>query len=250
MNSPEKEKARSSSSPVDGETYGKTSPPFLQSWPALVLFLLALLPYAGILRNDFAYIYDDKAQIIDNPYVHTFGHLREALTTPVWSFAAAHSTSNYYRPVMTLGFLLCYRIFGPWAFGFHLASLMLHVAVVLLVYLLAAGILKHRGAAFAAAALFALHPIHVESIAWISAVTDLEVTFFYLLTFWLFLRLDRRAVGQGLFFAGCHGSQLSSGAALQRTGADAGGSCRHLRAFLPQRPRNPSPGFQPSPTWK
>jgi len=86
------------------------------SLPAVLLLLLALLPYAGVLGNDFAYIYDDKAQILDNPYVHTFGHLREALTTPVWSFADAHTTSNYYRPVMTLGFLLCYQIFGPVAF--------------------------------------------------------------------------------------------------------------------------------------
>jgi protein O-mannosyl-transferase len=198
MNPAEEEKASSDILAAGAATGRQGALPFSRSWPALVLFLLALLPYAGILRNDFAYIYDDKAQIIDNPYVHTFGHLREALTTPVWSFAAAHSMSNYYRPVMTLGFLLCYQIFGPWAFGFHLASLALHVAVVLLVYLLAAGILKDRGAAFAAAALFAIHPIHVESIAWISAVTDLEVTFFYLLTFWLFLRLDRRAGGQGL----------------------------------------------------
>ncbi len=168
-----------------------------RSWPALLLLLLALLPYAGVLHNDFTYIYDDRAQIIDNPYVHTFGHLREALTTPVWSFAYAHATTNYYRPVMTLGFLLCYQIFGPWAFGFHLASLGLHVAIVLLVYLFAGRLLNHRGAAWAAAALFAFHPIHVESVAWISAVTDLEVTFFYLLTFWLFLRVDRSAGRHG-----------------------------------------------------
>src|SRR5579872_750431 len=169
------------------------------SLPAVLLLLLALLPYAGVLGNDFAYIYDDKAQILDNPYVHTFGHLREALTTPVWSFADAHTTSNYYRPVMTLGFLLCYQIFGPVAFGFHLASLVLHVAVVLLLYLLARDLFNDRGAAWAAAALFAVHPIHVESIAWISAVTDLELTFFYLLTFWIFLKLGNRKGGQELF---------------------------------------------------
>src|SRR5579862_3241445 len=168
-----------------------TFPFFSGKWPLAFLLLLALLPYAGILRNDFAYIYDDKAQIIDNPYVHSFGHLREVLTTPVWSFAAAHGMSNYYRPVMTFGFLLCYQLFGPVAWGFHLASLLLHAGVVVVLYLLAASLLQSRGAAFAAAALFAIHPIHVESVAWISAVTDLEMTFFYLLTFWCFLRLDK-----------------------------------------------------------
>ncbi len=176
--------------PDTGESR-RTFPFFSGKWPLAFLLLLALLPYSGILRNDFAYIYDDKAQIIDNPYVHSFGHLREVLTTPVWSFAAAHGMSNYYRPVMTFGFLLCYQLFGPVAWGFHLASLLLHAGVVVVLYLFATRLLKNRGAAFAAAALFAIHPIHVESVAWISAVTDLEVTFFYLLTFWCFLQLDK-----------------------------------------------------------
>jgi len=117
------------------------------------------------------------------------------LTTPVWSFADAHGSTNYYRPVMTLGFLLCYQIFGPLAFGFHLASLLLHAAVVLMLYLFAERLLRHWGAALAAASLFALHPVHVESVAWISAVTDLEVTFFFLLTFWCFLRADQPTFG-------------------------------------------------------
>ena len=91
---------------------------------------------------------------------------------------------------MTIGFLLCYQIFGPSAFGFHLFSLLLHAAVVLALYLFAARLLRHRGAAFAAAVLFALHPVHVESVAWISAVTDLELTFFYVLAFWSYLKLD------------------------------------------------------------
>jgi tetratricopeptide (TPR) repeat protein len=166
------------------------------AWPLAVLLLLAILPYAGILRNDFAYIYDDKAQIIDNPYVHTFGHLREALTTPVWSFANARGMTNYYRPVMTIGFILCYQVFGPLAYGFHLASLLLHAAVVIMIFLFAQRLLRGRSAAFAAAALFALHPIHVESVAWISAVTDLEVTFFYVLTFWCFLQVGEQRGGR------------------------------------------------------
>jgi tetratricopeptide (TPR) repeat protein len=167
--------------------------PFLAGpWPLVVLLLLATLPYIGILRNDFAYIYDDQAQIIDNPYVHSFGHLRETLTTTVWSHKGVQGATNYYRPIMTLGFLLCYQVFGPLAYGFHLASLLLHAAVVAMVFLLAEGIFRDRGPALGAAGLFALHPIHVESVAWISAVTDLEVTLFSVLTFWCFLQLGEQ----------------------------------------------------------
>ena len=167
-------------------------------WPLAILLLLAILPYAGILRNDFAYMYDDKAQILDNPYVHGFGHLREVLTTSVWSYAGAQALNSYYRPVMTLGFLICYWVFGPSAWGFHLVSLLLHAAVVLMLFLFAARLFRDRGAAFATAALFALHPIHTEPVAWISAVTDLEVTFFFLLTFTCYLMLEGRR-GRALF---------------------------------------------------
>lgn len=170
-------------------------------WPQAILLLLALLPYAGVLRNDFAYAYDDKAQIIDNPFVHSFGHLREALTTPVWSFKDANALTPYYRPVMTIGFLLTYRAFGPLPQGFHLISLLLHVAVVIVLFRFAERLFRDRAAAMGAAGLFALHPIHVESVAWISAVTDLELTFFYLLAFWAFLQSGEtrgkgRLVGQ------------------------------------------------------
>ena len=177
----------------------RAAPFFTGAWPLAVLLLLAILPYAGILRNDFVYVYDDKAQIIDNPYVHSFGHLREALTTAVWSFADARGVTSYYRPVMTIGFLLCYQVFGPLAFGFHLASLLLHAAVVTTLFLFAQRLFRDRSAAFGAAALFAIHPIHIESVAWISAVTDLEVTFFYVLTFWCFLQVGEQHGGWRLY---------------------------------------------------
>ncbi len=165
---------------------------FAGAWPLAILLLMATLPYIGILRNDFAYAYDDKAQIIDNPYVHGFGHIREILTTNVWSHQGAQIVTVYYRPMMTLGFLLCYQIFGPLAYGFHLASLLAHAAVVAMVYAFAEGLFRDRLASFCAAALFALHPVHVESVAWISAVTDLQLTFFYVFTFWLFTRLEEQ----------------------------------------------------------
>jgi Flp pilus assembly protein TadD len=101
--------------------------------------------------------------------------------------------------MMTIGFLLCYQVFGPLAYGFHLASLLLHAAVVSILFLLAERLFHDRGAAFGAAGLFALHPIHVESVAWISAVTDLEVTFFSVLTFWCFLRVGEERSGRRLW---------------------------------------------------
>ena len=158
-------------------------------WPIVILLLFASLPYIGILRNDFTYTYDDKVLILDSPYVHNIHHLREVLTSTLFSNQGAPGGPPYYRPLAKLGFLLCYQLFGPLACGFHLVSLLLNVAVVAMLFVFAEQLLGSRVAAFAIAGLFALHPVHVEALAWISAVTDIEVTLFYLLTFRCFLRI-------------------------------------------------------------
>ncbi|MFZ0959419.1 MAG: tetratricopeptide repeat protein [Terriglobia bacterium] len=156
----------------------------------------ATLPYLNILFNGF--VYDDDPQVVTNPYIRSFHHLKEIFTTNVWSFAGAGSVTNYYRPLMTLGYLVCYKLFGLRAYGFHLVSLLLHVLIVCLVFLLAERLTGDRVGAFVAGAFFALHPIHTEPVAWIAAVTELELTFFYLLTFGIFLASARPGGGRSV----------------------------------------------------
>jgi tetratricopeptide (TPR) repeat protein len=154
----------------------------------------ATLPYLNILVNGF--VFDDDRQLVQNPYVRSFHYIKEIFTTNVWSFGDVGHVTNYYRPMMTLGYLLCYKLFGMKAYGFHLVSLLLHALVVCLVFVLAERLTGDRVCAFVAGALFALHPVHVESVAWIAAVTDVELTFFYLLAFGLFLALARPGGGR------------------------------------------------------
>jgi Tfp pilus assembly protein PilF len=166
----------------------------------LVLSLLAFLPYANTLFGGF--VYDDNPQIVDNPYVHSFHYLREIFGSTVWSFRGAQGLSNYYRPLMTFGYLLCYQIAGAIPFTFHLANVVLNVAAVLLVFYVLRRLSGER-VALIAAGLFALHPMHTESVAWIAGVTDLELAVFYLLTFLLYLRLPDPDKGFGLRAAIC-----------------------------------------------
>jgi tetratricopeptide (TPR) repeat protein len=153
------------------------------------LIACATLPYLNILVNGF--VYDDDNQLLKNPYVRSFRYLKEIFTTNVWSFWGARALTNYYRPMMTLGYLVCYKLFGMQAYGFHLVSLLLHVLIVCLVFVLTERLTGDRVCAFVAGALFALHPVHTEPVDWIAAVTDLEVTFFYLLSFGFFLAVAR-----------------------------------------------------------
>lgn len=152
----------------------------------LILFLLAFLPYVNTLFNNF--VYDDNFQVVGNPYIHSFRYLRQIFTTTVWSFQGAQGASNYFRPMMTFGYLLIYQIAGSIPFSFHLFNLVLNGITVLLVFCLLRRFSGER-IALIAAGLFALHPIHTESVAWIADVTDLELTVFYLAAFLLYVRL-------------------------------------------------------------
>jgi tetratricopeptide (TPR) repeat protein len=152
------------------------------------LLACATLPYLNILFNGF--VYDDDVLIVQNPYVRSLQHLKEIFAANVWSFQGP-TVSNYYRPLVTLGFLTSYKIFGLRPYGFHLVSLLLHAVVVCLVFALTKRLTGDRGWAFVAGAWFALQPIHTESVAWIAGATDLELTVFYLVTFGLFLAMAR-----------------------------------------------------------
>jgi tetratricopeptide (TPR) repeat protein len=74
--------------------------------------------------------------------------------------------------------------------AFHLVNLVLNLLVVLLLFLVTKRMFNDRLLGLVAAGLFAIHPIHSESVAWIAAITDLELALFYLLTFWFFLGLS------------------------------------------------------------
>src|SRR5690242_6988928 len=90
----------------------------------LILILLASVPYLNALANNF--VYDDRPQILENPYVHSFRYLGKIFGSTVWTFEGAQGVTNYYRPLMTFAYLIGYKLFGPIPFGFHLTNLALH----------------------------------------------------------------------------------------------------------------------------
>jgi len=163
-----------------------------------ILVALAVLPYLNTLHNLF--VYDDTTQVVNNPYLQNFHHLKEIFTTPVWSFEGGDYPRNYYRPLMSFGYLLCYQLFRPVPLAFHLVNLLLNLLVVLLMFVVTRRMFNDRPLAFVAAGLFAVHPIHSESVDWIAAITDIQLALFYLLTFWFFLGLSK-VQGRRLIFS-------------------------------------------------
>lgn len=151
------------------------------------LLVLAFAVYANSLFNGF--LFDDHFQIEHNSYLRDFRSIPRILTTTGWSFQGSEGDSNVYRPALAIGFLFCYKAFGTSPFGYHLVSVLLHVAVVWLVFAVAMELFADFSIGLGASLLFALHPIHTESVAWISGVNDVEMAFFFLLAFLCFLRL-------------------------------------------------------------
>ena len=151
------------------------------------LLFLALLVYCNTLLNGF--VYDDHAQVEQSPYVHSFRYVDKIFTTTVWSFQGLEGKTNYYRPLMTFGYLICNKAFQSFPFGFHVVNVLLNCVVVWLVFLTCSMLFLDEIVALAAAAIFALHPIHTEVVAWVASVPELQMAIFYLGSFIFFLRL-------------------------------------------------------------
>lgn len=145
------------------------------------VLLLAFLAYANVLANGF--VYDDHSQIEQNPYIHSFRGIAKI-------FTMSQPSGNYYRPLMNLGFLLCFKLFGASPYGFHLINVLLHCVVVWLVYEVGTALTGDATFGLVAAVCFAIHPIHTESVSWIAGVVDIEMSIFSLAAFLLFLKLE------------------------------------------------------------
>ncbi len=138
---------------------------------ALVLVLgLTFLAYCGTLG--FQFVYDDRPQVGLNPWVHSWRYFPHYFTAQVWAGIYPWATGNYYRPLFLLWLRVNFALFGMAAWGWHLTSVLAHVAVTFLVYELARRIYGEYWIATVAAMVFGLHPAHVEDVAWISGVTD------------------------------------------------------------------------------
>src|SRR2546423_10247099 len=151
------------------------------------ILLLAFAVYANTLWNGF--VYDDHHQIQENPHTQSFQYVGKIFSSTAWSFQGEEGKTNYYRPLMTFGYLLSNKAFQGLPYGFHLINILLNCVVVGLLFVVCGALFGDEVVALAAAALFALHPIHTEVVAWTAAVTELELAIFYLASFVFFLRL-------------------------------------------------------------
>jgi len=149
--------------------------------PLLLLISIALIPFLQTINHDFICI-DDDIYFYDNPHLKgglTFESLKWAVTA---GFFKQSPNTDYWLPITALSRILDAQFYGITPRGPHMVNLALHVGNCLLLYLLLQRLTQTVWKSFFVAAFFAIHPLQVESVAWITSRKDVLSVFFGLLT--------------------------------------------------------------------
>jgi Flp pilus assembly protein TadD/uncharacterized membrane protein len=161
-------------------------------WFFLVILAITVLSYANSLQNQ--YVFDDLHLIAASSHLTGIENIPRLLL--------AGKLSSYYRPLRTISYTLDYTLNkkfwhrfanqhwtdrGLVPFGYHLSNIFYHIVTSMLVYLVIFKLSFSARAAFIGASLFVLHPVHTDSVTYLSGRRDILFTLFYLSGFYFFL---------------------------------------------------------------
>jgi len=169
-----KKPSERASSPAPAAVLGRAR---LLASPVLIgalLGLITLVIFSPVARNEFVN-YDDSEYLSANPHVQGL-----IWKNVVWAFTSGHSSN--WHPLTWLSHMVDWQLFGQRAAAHHLVSVGFHTANSILLFLLLRGLTGAQWRSAFVAALFAWHPLHVESVAWASERKDVLSAFFFFLT--------------------------------------------------------------------
>jgi tetratricopeptide (TPR) repeat protein len=124
------------------------------------------------------FVWDDRSILMPNLARSEGSRLGEILTSDFFHEHQEQVAFDYWRPLVVLSHLVEWSLFGERPAGYHAVNAVLHAATALLVFLLGLQALGRPAPALAAGLLFAVHPVHVEVVAWISGRSDLLLGLF------------------------------------------------------------------------
>jgi protein O-mannosyl-transferase len=198
----------------------------------LLLVAAVLWTFWPALRCGFVN-YDDPVYVTGNR------HTRAGLTWPGVRWAFISTDAVNWHPLTWISHMADCQLYGLNAAGHHLTSVLLHAANAALLFLLLRRMTGAAGTAWFASALFALHPLRVESVVWIAERKDVLSAFFWMLTLWAYVRYTEEKPKQPRESLLCGARSLSYalGAHGQAHGGDAAVrfAIAGLLAFAPER---------------
>ncbi|MDD5166474.1 MAG: tetratricopeptide repeat protein [Candidatus Omnitrophica bacterium] len=164
----------------------------MQVRKSILIFFIIAVNLAVYFNTLFAhFVWDDNILIVLNPYMQSFQHLPKFFTQDIWKVGIQTLTSGYYRPLQAASFILDYTLWQNNAFGYHLTNLIFQTLASILIFIFTGMLTKEKLIPFFAALIFSVHPVHTESVSFISGRVDLLTLTFILLSLILFLSYAR-----------------------------------------------------------
>ncbi len=157
---------------------------------AAVLLIIATVfaVYFNALQNDF--VWDDNDLIVRNMNLHdpqkNINFIRD-----FWWITPAEKGSPYFRPVISILYIIDYRLWNLNPFGFHLTNLILMSAASVTLFFLTGVLFKGALIPLSAALIFAVHPVHTENVTWIAGRTDVACGIFYFLSLYFYIKFKK-----------------------------------------------------------
>jgi tetratricopeptide (TPR) repeat protein len=142
----------------------------------LLLAVATLALYSPAIRHPFIFNYDDDVYVLNN------AHVKAGLHWQTIRWAVTSTENSNWHPMTWLSHAMDCQLYGLNPPGHHFTNVLFHVMNVVLIFLLLVYATSAPGRSFLVAALFAIHPFNVESVAWIAERKNVLSTFFFLLT--------------------------------------------------------------------
>jgi len=160
---------------------------------SVFLAVIVWIAFGRALNHDFVG-YDDQSYILRNPRV-TNGLTLDGIQ---WAFTHVHVTN--WHPLTTISHMLDCQLYGLQPWGHHLTNILLHAAAAILLFLALRQLTGSFWPSLLVAAVFAVHPLRVESVAWVSERKDVLSGVFFMLTLWAYARYARGNVRSSFWY--------------------------------------------------
>ena len=154
-------------------------------WISLALVLATFATYSSVVHFGFL-SYDDPSYVIQNL------HLRDGVAARNLSWIFLSFSPDNWFPVMRLSLILDYRLFGLNAGWYHAENVLIHALAAVFLFAFLRRATRDIWPSAFVAFVFALHPLHVESVAWVSERKDVLCAFFWFATLWAWLRYTEK----------------------------------------------------------
>jgi len=152
----------------------------------IVLAIVTLAVYWQV--NQYSFVFDDTDYVTEN------SHVKSGITLEGFRWAFSTATQRLWNPLICLSLMFDYQLFCLNAGGYHMTNLILHILSTLLLLWLFNRMTGAIWKSAFVAALFAIHPLHVESVAWISERKDVLSAFFWMLTLCLYVYYTEKPI--------------------------------------------------------